>query len=213
LDDAAPARFVAQKKSLRAAEQDRPDVARTRRRWRVWQRYMDPERFVFLDETGATTNMTRRYGWGPRSERLVDAAPWGHWSTTTFVAGLRASGLVAPWVIGGAMDGPAFRTYVEQVLVPDLQQDDVVVMDNLPAHKVAGVREAIRAAGASTLYLPPYSPDLNPIEQAFAKIKALLRKAGARTKAALWDTIGTALHAFSPGECQRYLTNSGYEFD
>src|SRR5918993_2708508 len=99
---------------------------------------MDRDRFVFWDETGASTNMTRRYGWGPRSERLVDATAWGHWSTTTFVAGLRASGLVAPWVIGGAMDGPAFRTYVEQVLVPDLQQDDVVVMDNLPAHKVAG---------------------------------------------------------------------------
>jgi transposase len=174
---------------------------------------MDPERFVFLDETGASTNMTRRYGWGPRSERLVDATPWGHWSTTTFVAGLRASGLVAPWVIGGAMDGAAFRTYVEQVLVPELRKEDVVVMDNLPAHKVAGVREAIRAAGASTLYLPPYSPDLNPIEQVFAKIKALLRRAGARTKTALWDTIGAALHAFSPDECQRYLTNSGYEFD
>ena len=106
------------------------------------------------------------------------------------------------------MDGTAFRSYVEQVLVPELRKDDVVVMDNLPAHKVAGVREAIRAAGASTLYLPPYSPDLNPIEQVFAKIKALLRKAGARTKAALWDTIGAALHAFSPDECQRYLTNS-----
>ena len=174
---------------------------------------MDPERFVFLDETSANTKMTRRYGWGPRCERLVDASPWGHWRTTTFVAGLRASGLIAPWVIGGPMDGPAFRTYVEQVLVPDLQKNDVVVLDNLPAHKVAGVRDAIRAAGASILYLPPYSPDLNPIEQLFAKIKALLRKAGARTKAALWDTIGAALQAFSPDECQRYLTNSGYEFD
>jgi len=174
---------------------------------------MDPERFVFLDETGATTNMTRRYGWGRRSERLVDATPWGHWKTTTFVAGLRAGGIIAPWVIGGAMDGAAFRTYVEQVLVPELRKDDVVVMDNLPAHKVAGVQEAIRAAGASILYLPPYSPDLNPIEQVFAKIKALLRKAAARTKAALCDTIGAALHAFSPDECQRYLTNSGYEFD
>jgi transposase len=188
-------------------------VARNRRRWRVWQRYMDPERFVFLDETGATTNMTRRYGWGPRSERLVDATPWGHWQTTTFVAGLRASGIVAPWLIGGAMDGAAFRTYVEQVLVLDLQQDDVVVMDNLPAHKVAGVREAIRAAGASVLYLPPYSPDLNPIEQAFAKIKAFLRQAGARTKAALWDTLGASLHAFSPNECRSYLINAGYDFD
>jgi len=153
---------------------------------------------VFLDETGATTNMTRRYGWGPRSERLVDATAWGHWSTTTFVAGLRASGIVAPWVIGGAMDGTAFRTSVEQVLVPELRKDDVVVMDNLPAHKVAGVREAIRAAGASPLSLPPYSPDLNPIEQVFAKIKALLRKAGARTKAALWDTSGCGAPRLQP---------------
>jgi transposase len=188
-------------------------VARNRRRWRVWQGYMDPERFVFLDETGATTNMTRRYGWGPRSERLVDATPWGHWQTTTFVAGLRATGIVAPWLLRGAMDGPAFRTYVEQVLVPELRQDDVVVLDNLPAHKVTGVRDAIRAAGASLLYLPPYSPDLNPIEQVFAKFKALLRQAGARTKAALWDAIAAALHAFSPDECRSYLINSGYEFE
>ena len=188
-------------------------MAGHRRRWRVWQRYMDPERFVFLDETSAATNMTRRYGWGPRSERLVDATPWGHWQTTTFLAGLRASGIVAPWLIGGAMDGPAFRTYVEQVLVPELRKGDVVVMDNLPAHKVTGIREAIRAAGAGVLYLPPYSPDLNPIEQAFAKLKALLRKAGARTKDRLWDTIGSLLDAFSPNECRNYLINSGYEFE
>ncbi len=188
-------------------------MAGHRRRWRVWQRYMDPERFVFLDETSAVTNMTRRYGWGPRSERLVDATPWGHWQTTTFVAGLRASGIVAPWLIGGAMDGPAFRTYVEQVLVPELRKGDVVVMDNLPAHKVAGIREAIRAAGAGVLYLPPYSPDLNPIEQAFAKLKALLRKAGARTKDLLWATIGTLVDAFSPDECRNYLINSGYGFE
>jgi transposase len=186
-------------------------VARDRRRWRVWQRYMDPERFVFLDETSATTNMTRRYGWGPRSERLVDAAPWGHWKTSTFVAGLRADGVIAPFVISGPMDGPAFRAYVGQVLAPELRQGDVVVMDNLPAHKVAGVRDAIRAAGAGVLYLPPYSPDLNPIEQLFAKLKALLRKAGARTRAALWDTIGFLLADFSPNECRNYLTNSGYE--
>jgi hypothetical protein len=125
---------------------------------------MDPERFVFLDETSATTNMTRRYGWGPRSERLVDASPWGHWKTSTFVAGLRADGLIAPFVIGGAMDGFAFRAYVERVLVPELREGDVVVMDNLPAHKVPGIRQAIKAAGAGVLYLPPYSPDLNPIE-------------------------------------------------
>jgi transposase len=174
---------------------------------------MDPERFIFIDETSASTNMVRRYGWGPRGERLVDAAPWGHWKTTTFVAGLKASGLVAPLVLDGPMDGPAFRAYVGQVLVPELRKGDVVVMDNLPAHKVAGIQEAIRAARASILYLPAYSPDLNPIEQVFAKLKALLRTAGARTKEALWDTIGALLKTFSPGECRNYLVNSGYEFE
>lgn len=174
---------------------------------------MDPAAFVFLDETGASTNMARRYGWGPRSERLVDAAPHGHWKTTTFLAGLRSTGVVAPLVLDGPMTGEAFRAYVEQFLVPVLSPGDVVVMDNLAAHKVAGVREAIAAVGASTLYLPPYSPDLNPIEQAFSKLKALLRKAAARTRDALWSTIGTLLDAFSPEECRNYLENSGYAFD
>ncbi len=173
---------------------------------------MDPERFVFLDETSANTAMTRLYGWGPRSERLVDAAPYGHWKTTTFVAGLRESGIVAPLVLDGPMTGEVFRAYVEQMLAPSLTSGDVVVMDNLPAHKVTGVREAIQAAGASVLYLPPYSPDLNPIEQFFSKLKALLRKAAARTRDELWDTIGTLLDAFAPSEFRNYIVNSGYEF-
>ncbi len=173
---------------------------------------MDPERFVFLDETSANTAMTRLSGWGPRSERLVDAAPCGHWKTTTFVAGLRESGIVAPLVLDGPMTGEVFRAYVEQMLAPSLAPGDVVVMDNLPAHKVAGVREAIQAAGASVLYLPPYSPDLNPIEQFFSKLKALLRKAAARTRDELWDTIGTLLDAFAPSEFRNYIVNSGYEF-
>jgi transposase len=198
---------------MRAAEQDRPDVAEHRRHWRVWQRYMDPERFVFLDETGAATNMIRRYGWGPRGERLVDAAPHGHWRTSTFVAGLRSTGLVAPLVLDGPMTGEAFLAYVGQFLVPVLAKGDVVVLDNLSAHKVAGVREAIQAIGASILYLPPYSPDLNPIEQVFAKLKALLRKAATRTREALWTTIGHLLGSFSPTECRNYLANSGYAFD
>jgi transposase len=202
---------------LRAAEQDRPDVARHRQRWRVWQRYMDTSRFVFLDETSAATNMVRRYGWGAKGKRLVDAAPAGHWRTTTFVAGLRASGIIAPFVLDGPMTGPVFRAYVEQVLVPELGPGDVVVIDNLPAHKVAGVKEAIRAVEASILYLPPYSPDLNAlgldprVEQAFAKLKALLRKAAARTRDTLWDTIGQALDAFTPAECQNYLAKCSYE--
>ncbi len=173
---------------------------------------MDPTRFVFLDETGATTNMVRRYGRCSRGERLIDATPWGHWKTTTFVAGLRASGVVAPMVLDGPMTGAVFRAYVEQMLAPALRPGDVVVMDNLAAHKVAGVQDAIRAVGASVLYLPPYSPDLNPIEQFFAKLQAMLRSAAARTNEALWNTIGAALDAFSEAECQNYLANRGYEF-
>ena len=172
---------------------------------------MDPARFVFLDETGATTNMIRRYGRAPKGVRLVDAAPFGHWKTTTFVAGLRQSGIIAPLVLDGPMTGAAFRAYVEQMLAPSLGRGDVVVMDNLAAHKVSGIREAIRAVGASILYLPPYSPDLNPIEQFFAKLKALLRKAAARTKEALWTTIGRLLDQYSPAECVNYLAKCGYQ--
>ena len=173
---------------------------------------MDADRFVFIDETSATTAMTRLSGWGLKGERLVDMAPAGHWKTTTFVAGLRASGITAPFVLDGPMTGEAFRAYIEHVLAPELQPGDAVVMDNLSVHKVAGVREAIRAAGASVLHLPSYSPDFNPIEQLFAKFKALLRKAAARTQPALWETIGIMLDEFTPGECQNYIVNSGYEF-
>ena len=179
----------------------------------MWQRYLDPQSFVFLDETSASTNMIRRYGWGPRSERLVDAAPYGHWRTTTFVAGLRSTGIIAPLVLEGPMKGGSFRAYVKQFLAPSLSAGDVVVMDNLAAHKVAGVRAAIAARGASVLYLPPYSPDLNPIEQVFAKLKALLRKSAARTREALWTTIGEQLGSFTSDECRNYLQNSGYEFN
>ena len=178
----------------------------------MWQRSMDADRFVFIDETGATTAMTRLSGWGPKGERLVDAAPAGHWKTTTVVAGLRASGIMAPFVVDGPMTGEAFRADVEHVRAPELEPGDAVVMDNLSVHKVAGVREAIRAAGASVLYLPSYSPDFNPIEQLFAKFKALLRKAAARTQSALWETIGIMLDDFTPGECQNYIANSGHEF-
>jgi transposase len=154
--------------------------------------------------------MLSRYGWGPRSERLIDRAPQGHWRSTTFVAGLRNAGIVAPFVVDGAITGPIFRIYVEKVLVPELQPGDVVVLDNLAAHKVAGVREAIHAAGAGLLYLPPYSPDLNPIERFFAKLKTLLRKVAARTRETLWDTIGQLLHTLEPDECRNYLRSCGY---
>ena len=172
---------------------------------------MDPARFVFLDETGVTTKMTRLYGRAPRGERLVDAVPHGHWRTTTFIAGLRQSGIIAPMVLDGPMTGAAFRAYVEQALTPALQPGDVVVMDNLAAHKMAGIEEAIAAAGANLLYLPPYSPDLNPIEPFFAKLKALLRKAAARTKEALWQTAGQLLDLVPPIECRSYLANAGYD--
>jgi transposase len=203
-------RADAQKKSLHAAEQQRPDVAAAREAWRDQQSSLEPDRLVFIDETWATTNMTRRYGRSPRGQRLVARVPHGHWKTSTFVAGLRATGLTAPLVVDGAMNGEIFRAYVEQVLAPTLEAGDIVILDNLSSHKVAGVREAIEACGASLVYLPPYSPDLNPIEQAFAKLKALLRKLAARTVHALWDALGDILARFTPQECVNYLTNVGY---
>ncbi len=165
---------------------------------------------MFLDETWATTNMARRYGRAPRGQRVVDAVPHGHWRTTTVVAALRAEGIVAPLVLDGAIDGPAFLAYVEQFLAPALRPGDVLVMDNLGSHKVAGVREAVEARGASLLHLPPYSPDLNPIEMAFAKLKALLRSEAARTVEALWAAVGRLLDRFTPAECARYLAHCGY---
>jgi transposase len=155
--------------------------------------------------------MARLRGRAPRGQRCRAAVPQGHWKTTTFTAGLRLSGLAAPMILDGPMDGDAFRAYVEHVLVPDLTPGDVVVMDNLPAHKVSGVRQAIEAAGASLLYLPPYSPDFNPIEMAFAKLKALLRAAAARTIPELWHAIAAALDAFTPAECRNYFAAAGYD--
>jgi len=172
---------------------------------------MDPARFVFLDETGTATNMARRYGRSPSGARLVAAVPHGHWRTTTFIAGLRQSGIIAPLVLDGPITGTAFCAYVEQFLAPALAPGDVVVLDNLAAHKVAGVRPALAAAGASILYLPPYSPDLNPIEQLFAKLKALLRKAAARTQDELWTTIGRLLEALPPAECPNYSTTAAMD--
>ena len=165
---------------------------------------------MFIDETWATTAMARRYGRARRGARVVGAVPHGHWKTTTLVAALRSDGLSAPCVFDGAINGARFLAYVEQALAPTLRPGDIVVMDNLGAHKVKGVRQAIEAAGAELLYLPPYSPDLNPIEQAFAKLKALLRSAAARTVDVLWRTIGQILDAFGPTECTNYLAHAGY---
>jgi transposase len=169
---------------------------------------MDPARFVFLDETGTATNMARRYGCCPSDQRLVAAVPHGHWRTMTFIAGLRQTGIVAPLVLDGPMTGAMSCAWVEQFLAPALEPGDVVVLDNL-AHKVNGVRQAI-TAGASILYLPPYSPDLNPIEQLFVKLKALLRKAAARTKDEFWSIIGRLLEAYPPTECTNYLHHCGH---
>jgi transposase len=171
---------------------------------------MSAERLVFIDESWATTNMARRHGRAQRGQRVVAAVPHGHWKTTTFLAALRHDGLAAPCVFDGAINGARFLAYVEQALAPTLRKGDVVVLDNLRAHKVKGVREAIEARGARLLYLPPYSPDFNPIELAFAKLKALLRTAARRTGDALWRAIGHALDAFSPAECAHYLAHAGY---
>jgi len=178
--------------------------------WTDDQPRLDPDRLVFIDETGTSTKMARLHGRAPRGERLVGKIPHGHWKTTTFVAGLRSTALTAPCVIDGPMNGNAFLAYVEQVLVPTLKPGDVVVLDNLSAHKVPGIREAIEAAGAKLLYLPPYSPDFNPIEQLFAKLKALLRKAAERSMEDLWNRIACLLDAFQPDECANYFRNSGY---
>jgi transposase len=153
-------------------------VRAARQAWFEGQLDLDPERLVFIDETGATTKMARLYGRAPRGERCRAAVPHGHWKTTTFTAGLRVNGLTAPMILDGPMDGDAFRAYVEQVLVPDLDPGDIVIMDNLPAHRVSGVREVIEAASASLLYLPPYSPDFNPIKMAFAKLDTSIYLAG-----------------------------------
>ena len=155
--------------------------------------------------------MSRLRGRAPKGERCLASVPFGHWKTTTFTAGLRLGGLAAPFVLDGPMDGVAFLAYVSQVLVPELKPGDIVIMDNLPAHKVLGVREAIEWAGAYLVYLPPYSPDLNPIEKAFSKVKAILRKAAARTLEDLWAAIADALTAFTPQECRNYFASCGYD--
>jgi len=201
----------AQKKTAHASEQDRPDVLKRREDWFDGQLDLDPERLVFLDETWASTNMARTLGRAPKGRRLRAGVPHGHWKTTTFVAGIRTTGLVAPFVLDGPINRDAFEVYVDKVLVPDLRPGDTVIMDNLSSHKGPRVREMIEAAGASLLYLPPYSPDFNPIEKAFSKLKALLRKAAERTVEGLWTAIGRLLDAFTPTECANYFAACGYD--
>lgn len=181
-----------------------------REAWREAQPELDVGTLVFLDETWLSTNMARRYGRCAKGERLRASVPYGHWKTTTFLAGLCHDRLIAPLVLDGPIDGDSFRAYVEQFLAPALRPGQIVVLDNLSSHKVAGVREAIEAVGARVLYLPRYSPDFNPIEQFFAKLKALLRKAAARTIDTLWFVVGEILRTLPPQECRNYFDNAGY---
>ena len=185
-------------------------MAEARAAWQEAQKHFDPSRLVFLDETWASTAMTRRYGRAPVGQRLIGYAPNGHWKTTTFIAALRHDGLTAPAVFNGPIDCESFLAYVRQVLAPILRPGDIVVMDNLPAHKVEGVRQAIEAVGATRLLLPPYSPDFNPIEQVFSKLKAWLRKKAGRSIDALWNTLADALDLFPAQECLNYFRHSGY---
>ena len=194
---------------IHAAEQDRPDVKAKRAAHAARMPGLNPKTLVFLDETGANTKMTRRYGRAPIGERVVDAIPHGHWKTTTFVAALRADGLVAPMVIDGAMNGDLFVAYTRQVLVPTLRPGDIVVLDNLSSHKRVAAVRAIERAGCSVAYLPPYSPDYNPIELAFAKVKARLRAAELRTIDKIEDFFGRIHDEFGKDECRNYLRHCG----
>ena len=185
-------------------------MARRRARWKRHQHKLDPSRLVFIDETWAKTNMTRTHGRSLRGERLIAKVPHGRWRTLTFLAALRADRIDAPCVIDGPINGQSFLAYVEQILAPTLSAGDIVIMDNLGSHKGQAVRRTIRAKGAKLFFLPPYSPDLNPIEQVFSKLKTLLRKSETRTVVDTWKRIGDLLDAFSPAECTNYLTNAGY---
>ena len=198
------------RKSLHAAEQDRPDVAAARRRWRRGQRKLDPKRLVFLDETAISTSMTRRGGRSPRGERLVCKVPFGPWQRVTMVAALRCDRVTAPMLLQGAMTGEIFRSYISRVLAPTLKRGDIVVMDNVPLHRTQGVREALDGLGVSVPEFPAYSPDLNAIEQPIGKLKAFLCKLGARSLRSLTAGVRKGLKRFSPPECAAYLRHAGY---
>jgi len=192
------------------AEQLRPKIARRREQWKKYQTRPDPRRLVFIDETWAKTNMAPLRGWAPVGQRLNAKVPYGHWKTMTFIAALRCDRIDAPFVFDQPINAATFTAWVEQQLCPTLTPGDIVVMDNLSSHKNAAVRAAIRARGARLVFLPPYSPDLNPIEQVFAKLKHMMRKAQPRDVEATWRKVGQLLHLFSPQECANYLVNSGY---
>ena len=192
-----------------ASEQSREDVAQAREQWKNWQRSCELSKLVFLDETGLSTDMIRRYGRALGGVRCQDSAPAGHWKTMTCIAGLRADRLTAPWCLDQAMNGEAFKEYLRSQLGPTLKAGDIVICDNLPAHKVAEVQSIIETHGATMKYLPPYSPDLNPIEQVFAKLKALLRKTAERSYQKLWQTVGQLMDRFHADECFNYMKHAG----
>src|SRR5437588_425293 len=203
-------RSSALKKTVVAGERDRPDVARRRAQWIKYQGRIEPERLVFIDETWTKTNMAPLRGWAPLGMRLTAKVPHGHWKTTTFLAALRHDRIEAPWVLDGPIDGESFAIYVEKALLPTLKPGDIVIMDNLGSHKGKAVRALIRSVGAKLFFLPKYSPDLNPIEQVFAKLKHLLRKAAARTVEAVIAAIGQLLGTYTAQECANYFTTAGY---
>lgn len=198
------------KKTLFAAEQHRPDVVRRRERWQRAKRHLDPARLVFIDETWIKTNMAPIRGWGQKGKRLLGFAPDGRWRTLTFLAALRLEALTEPCVVDGPINGTIFRGYVEQFLVPTLKPGDIVVLDNLGSHRSRAIRSAILGAGAKLAFLPPYSPDLNPIEQVFAKVKHWMRMAQARTVDAIHQRIAILVDGISQSECENYLKNAGY---
>lgn len=205
-----PREAQSQKKTLIAAEQSRPDIVRRRAQWRKYRSRIDPARLVFIDETWTKTNMAPLRGWAPRGQRIKASVPHGHWQTLTFLAALRHDRVTAPCLIDGPINGECFRTYVDRVLVPTLQPGDIVIMDNLGSHKGHAVRRAIRTAGARLFFLPKYSPDLNPIEQLFAKLKHWLRKTAKRSADDVCDAIGHILKTVSATECSNYFENAGY---
>lgn len=202
--------FAAQKKTLRAAEQDRPGVKRARGQWRSRTEGIDRQRFRFIDESGAKTNMVRSHGRCLRGQRLLSSAPAGHWNTTTMLAAISLDGVHAPWTLDGAIDADAFLVYVEHVLVPTLEGGEIVVMDNLSSHKHPRVAQLIHAAGAQVWYLPPYSPDFNPIEEMWSKIKQILRSIAARTFDGLVEAIGTAIDQVTAADLLGWFTHCGY---
>lgn len=203
------------KKTLRASEQDRPELIKARVEWREGRQPImreHQERLVFVDETSTNTKMVRLRGRAPKGERLNAAAPFGHWGTQTFVAGLRCDGLVAPWIVNAPMNSEIFATYIETQLAPTLRAGDVVILDNLSSHKSEKAERLVSAKGAWLLFLPPYSPDLNPIEMAFSKLKAYLRATAARTIDHLWKAIGDICRLYSQEECANYFKAAGYGF-